>query len=114
MNRKVKFWILFLLGFFLLMPFAFLSLMASTSLYALLYAFAYLGAFLIYTQLLYRHVYKRLNPKYPLAPPEGHVDIYFPRTKIPRPVYEDVRRYPEFFHEKEKKHKTTRKVRKKS
>lgn len=26
---------------------------------------------------------------YPLVPPEGKADVYFPRTKIPRPIHED-------------------------
>jgi len=28
------------------------------------------------------------------------MDAYFPRTNVPRPIYEDVRRYPKFFGKK--------------
>jgi len=48
-------------------------------------------------------------------PPEGRMDIYFPRTDIPRPIHEDVRRYPEFFKKKKKKkYKRIRQVKKKT
>ena len=30
-----------------------------------------------------------------MAPPEGKMDIYFPRTNIPRPIHEDFRRMQE-------------------
>lgn len=39
--------------------------------------------------------YVRLHLKktrYPLVPPEGKADIYFPRTDIPRPIHEDLRK----------------------
>jgi len=38
-----------------------------------------------------RH-FKKEKLRYPLVPPEGKSDVYFPRTKIPRPIYEDMRR----------------------
>jgi len=41
-----------------------------------------------------RH-YRKEKVRYPLVPPEGRADVYFPRTKIPRPIYEDVRRMQE-------------------
>jgi len=90
--------------------------MAAPSLYGILFATQFLGWFFLYCYLIYRSVYRGAKPKYPLAPPEGRMsDHYFPRTKIPRPIYEDARRYPEFF--KRKKMKTwekRRKVKKKS
>jgi hypothetical protein len=33
--------------------------------------------------------------QYPLVPPEGKADVYFPRTKIPRPIHEDFRKMDE-------------------
>lgn len=36
--------------------------------------------------------FRMKEARYPLVPPEGKADVYFPRTKIPRPVYEDMRR----------------------
>lgn len=38
---------------------------------------------------------RRRRVQYPIVPPEGKPDIYFPRTKIPRPVYEDFRKMDE-------------------
>lgn len=35
------------------------------------------------------------HPKYPLVPPEGKGDIYFPRSDIPRPIFEDFRKMRE-------------------
>jgi len=51
-----------------------------------------------------------------MMPPEGRMtDYYFPRSRIPRPIYEDVRRYPEFFEKKKKKkYKRIRQVKKKT
>jgi len=56
----------------------------------------------------HRSVYRRAKPKYPIIPPEGRTDIIFPRTDIPRPINEDVRRYPEFFGKEKKKRKAER------
>jgi hypothetical protein len=77
------------------------------SILAQLYAgIALLSAcFLFYSYLVYTASYLRLKRKYPLVPPEGRPDIYSPRTNIPRPVYEDVRRYPKFFKKKRQKKK---------
>jgi len=38
-----------------------------------------------------RH-FRKEKLRYPLVPPEGKGDVYFPRTKIPRPIHEDMRR----------------------
>ena len=45
----------------------------------------------------YFHVrlYQKKKAKYPIVPPEGRTDIYFPRTDIPRPVHADFRRMQE-------------------
>jgi len=110
LGRKEKFWASFLLGLFIYIPFFIFSIMIQFPLAAILQ----LGGFLFYCYGLYRWVYKKVEPKYPLVPPEGRMtDIYFPRSRIPRPIYEDVRRYPEFF-EKKKKYKRIRQVKKKT
>jgi len=85
------------------MPFILISVLTQLFIYAATFA----SGFLIYCYMLYRHVYKREKPRYPLVPPEGRTDIYFPRTDIPRPIYEDVQRYPQFF--KHKRRKKTKK-----
>jgi len=89
---------------------------AGFSLYGILFATSFLGWFFIYCYLIYRFVYKGAKPKYPVVPPEGRMtDHYFPRTRVPRPIYEDVRRYPEFFKRKKmKKWEKRRKVKKNS
>jgi len=38
---------------------------------------------------------QKKKPRYPMVPPEGKGDIYFPRTDIPRPIHEDFRRIEE-------------------
>ena len=102
MKPKRKFWLLLLLGIVIFMPFSFVALFiqvttAGRSVFRLLSAAPFSGGFILYCYLLYRFVYKAGKPEYPLVPPEGRMDIYFPRTDIPRPVHEDVRRYPDAF-----------------
>jgi len=109
LDKKAKFWLFFLLGLCIYIPFLLFSIMVQLSLAAI----SFLVCFLVYCYFLYRFVYKRAEPKYPLVPPEGRMDIYFPRTRIPRPIHEDVRRYPEFFEKKKRKYKRTRRVKKK-
>lgn len=50
-------------------------------------------AFTIY--FLYVRLFQKKEARYPLVPPEGKVDIYFPRTNIPRPVHADFRKMQE-------------------
>ena len=38
---------------------------------------------------------KKKEAQHPLVPPQGKVDIYFPRTDIPRPIREDFRKVQE-------------------
>lgn len=107
MRRKVKFWLLFLLGVCIFIPFFLFSIIiqvfiAGFSIFGLLYAAPFLGGFTIYCYLLYHSIYKGAKTKYPIVPPEGRTDIYFPRTNIPRPIHEDVRRHPKFFKRKKK------------
>jgi len=110
LRKKAKFWIFFLLGICIYLPFLFLSIIVEMLLAVLLF----FGCFLIYCYSIYRSVYKRVEPKYPAVPPEGRMDIYSPRTNIPRPIYEDMQRYPEFFKRKKKKYERARRVKKKS
>jgi hypothetical protein len=63
------------------------------------------ACFLFYSYLVYTATYLKLKRKYPLAQPEGQLDIYFPRSNIPRPIYEDVQRHPRFFKKKRQKKK---------
>lgn len=65
-------------------------------------AITYIGVYLFTSYFLYLRYTKGVRPKYPLASPVKDQDIYFPRTNIPRPIYQDYREHPEFF-EKEKK-----------
>jgi len=110
LNKKAKFWIFFFLGIFIYIPFSLLFIVVQMFLPAILF----FGCFLVYCYFLYRFVYKGKKPKYPMVPPEGRMDIYFPRTDIPRPIYEDMQRYPEFFKRKKRKYERTRKMKKKS
>ena len=43
---------------------------------------------------LYVRFYKK-KPQYPMVPPEGKPDVYFPRSDIPRPIFDDARRMQE-------------------
>jgi len=110
LNRKVKLWLLLLLGICIYTPLIFLYAIANILAGAIVSSIC----FLLYCYLLYHFVYKREKPKYPMVPPEGRMDIYFPRTNIPRPIYEDVQRYPAFFGKKKRKYERTRRVKKKS
>jgi len=101
LKRKNKFLALLFLGLIVFVP----LIIFSVTFYLFVYSFAYIFAFFVYCAILYKHVYKGKKPKYPLVPPEGQTDIYFPRTDIPRPIYEDVRRYPGFFKPKKKRRK---------
>jgi len=110
LNKKAKFQLLFLLGICIYIPFILFSIIAQMFLSAILFSVC----FLFYCYGLYHFVWKRAKPKYPMVPPEGRMDVYFPRTNIPRPIYEDVQRYPEFFKRKKRKDERTRRVKKKS
>jgi len=106
-RRKVKFWLLLLLGVSIFTPFILFSiivqlLLSSVTIFGIMYTAPFLAGFVIYCFLLYRF-YRGKESKYPIMPPEGRTDIYFPRTDIPRPIHEDTRRYPKFFKTKKKK-----------
>jgi hypothetical protein len=40
----------------------------------------------------YVRIHRQRKPVHPFGPPDGKPDIYFPRSDIPRPLYEDMRR----------------------
>jgi len=106
-RRKVKFWLLLLLGVSIFLPFILFSiiiqlLLSSITIFGIIYTSPFLVGFVIYCFFLYRF-YQGKESKYPIVPPEGRTDIYFPRTDIPRPIHEDTRRYPKFFKTKRKK-----------
>lgn len=62
--------------------------------------------------LVYRATMRNVKPKYPIVSPEGHPDVYTGR--MPRPIYEDMERYPWFFKKKRTKKKLdNKKIKKK-
>jgi fatty acid desaturase len=54
-----------------------------------------------------RHRKRRVQ--YPLVPPEGKADVYFPSSRIPRPIHEDFRKMEERKRKLKKLRKMTRK-----
>ena len=61
----------------------------------------FVAGFFFSAYWLYRITIRNIKPKYPLVNPEGHPDIY--SGCMPRPIYEDVERYPWFFRKKRKR-----------
>ena len=104
LHHRVKFYLLFLLGVCIFLPIIFMSILKQNYMGTALYS----ACFLFYSYLVYTATYLRVKRKYPLVPPEGRPDIYFPRTNIPRPIYEDARRArarAKFFKRKRQKRK---------
>lgn len=104
LHRRVKFYLLFMLGVSVFWPFIYLSILTRAYQEIVLVS----ACFVFYSYLVYTATYTRLKRKYPMVPPEGRPDIYFPRTNIPRPIYEDAQRARErakFFKKKEQKKK---------
>jgi hypothetical protein len=66
------------------------------------------GAIALTIYYFYVRLYLKKKARYPIVPPEGKTDIYFPRTDIPRPVYADFRRMKEKKRRLEKIKKKTR------
>jgi hypothetical protein len=99
LHGRVKFYLLLLFGVCIFLPFIYMSILAQ--LYVGIALFS--AFFLFYSYLVYAATYLRLKRKYPMVPPEGRPDIYFPRTNIPRPIYEDAQRHPRFFKKKRQK-----------
>ena len=48
-------------------------------------------------------VRKRRKSRYPFAFPGLVSDCYFPGSNIPRPIFRDVREYPQYFKVKKKR-----------
>jgi hypothetical protein len=90
-----------MLGVCMFLPFIYLSSLAQVYKGIALFS----AGFLFYSYLVYTTIYLRSKRKYPLVPPEGQPDIYFPRTNIPRPIYEDVQRHPKSFRKKRRREK---------
>jgi hypothetical protein len=107
LDRKARFW----LGFLLVV------VMYSLPITGFAYAgwtwplAIVLGAFVFSIYVVYRMTIKNLRLKYPIVSPEGHPDIYTGR--MPRPIYEDMQRYPRFFKKKRLKKLDNKKIRKK-
>jgi len=59
------------------------------------------AGFFVSVYWLYRITIKNIKPRYPLVNPEGHPDIYSGR--MPRPINEDIEKYPWFFKKRRKK-----------
>ena len=98
LRKKTKFWLFFSLGAIISVPIILFLIVVQMYLYAAVYFVFFLFA----CYGLYYRVYKGMKPKYPEMPPDGKPDIYY-AAGIPRPVYEDVRRYPWFFKKKRRK-----------
>ena len=109
-HKRVKLQLLLLLGICIYLPFVYMSMLIQF--YAGIAAWSV--CFILYGYFVYHFVYKGSKPKYPMVPPEGRPDIYYPRTNIPRPIYEDIQRYPEFFEKKKGKFKKMRRLKRKS
>lgn len=101
MRREAKTLLLLLLGVVIFTPFiiGFTVLQAEVrfSLHGGLFLLSFSVPLIFYCFFLYRYSRGKWRTKYPIVPPEGRTDIYFPRTDIPRPIHEDTRRYPRFF-----------------
>ena len=75
------------------------------------FLFAALACFAFSIYMVYRLTIRNVKLKYPIVSPEGNPDVYTGR--MPRPIYEDARRYPWFFKKKRKTIKKKEKIRKK-
>jgi hypothetical protein len=109
-RRKLKFWLLLVLGMIVFAPPLILSVafqlqIGALTLQGALLSISLLGSLVIYCILLYQSVYRRKKPRYPLVPPEGRTDIYFPRSDIPRPIHGDAKRSPDTLKKRMKKYK---------
>jgi hypothetical protein len=59
------------------------------------------AAFVFFVYMVYRVTIRNVKLKYPIVSPEGHPNVYTGR--MPRPVYEDMERYPRLFKKKRNK-----------
>jgi hypothetical protein len=94
MRRKTRFWLGFLFVVLLyLLPIG--GLAYAGLIWPLALAVA---AFVFSVYFVYWVTIRNAKLKYPLVNPEGRPDVYTGR--MPRPIYEDVQRYPWFFRKK--------------
>jgi hypothetical protein len=108
LQRKTR----FLVGLILVASLFALPIIIAITVNALWTLALFTAGFFASVYWLYRITIRNIKPRYPLVNPEGHPDIYSGR--MPRPIYEDVERYPWFFKKKRKKTAdNTKKVRKK-
>jgi len=71
-----------------------------------------LGTIVFTLYYVYVRLYLKKKARYPVVPPEGRTDIYFPRTDIPRPVHADFRKMQEKKRRFEKIRKIIRRTKK--
>jgi hypothetical protein len=107
LDRKTRFWAGFLFVVFIYsLPIAGLFVAG---------AFWYLAivviCFFFSVYMVYRATIRNIKPRYPIVNPEGHPDVYSGR--MPRPIYEDMERYPWFFNKKKRNRVEKKKVKKK-
>ena len=108
-KRLLQIWIVLVLVTIGLPLACLISLRNALSIYGLYGFCIYLGFIAFGLYWFYVRYYQRKKPRYPLAPPEGKADIYFPRTNIPRPIHEEFRRMQK---KKRKQAKTEKIIRK--
>ena len=108
MNRRNR----FLFGFILVTLFFSLAMIMVASVNAFQWLVILLIGYSLGVYQVYRMTMKNIRLKYPLVNPEGHPDVYSGR--MPRPIYEDARRYPWFFNKKRKAVKKKEKIRKRA
>ncbi len=103
MRRKTR----FLVGLALLASLFALPIIIAVTVNAIWILALLVAGFFVTVYQLYRMTIRNIKPKYPLVNPEGHPDIYSGR--MPRPIHEDMERYPWFFKTRRKKTRTTQK-----
>jgi len=103
LDRKTR----FLVGFLLLICLFALPIVIAITVQAIWFLALFVGAFLVCVYMLYRMTIKNIKLKYPLVSPEGHPDVYTGR--MPRPIYEDMEKYPWFFRKKHAKERRRKK-----
>jgi hypothetical protein len=100
LNRRKRFF----LGFILVTGLFILPMVIAASVNALEWLAIFLVLYSLGVYQVYRMTIRNIRPKYPfLVNPEGHPDIYSGR--MPRPMFEDVERYPWFFSKKRRARK---------
>jgi hypothetical protein len=100
-----------LFGFVLVTSLFALPIIIAASVNALQWLAIFLICYSLGVYQVHRMTIRNIKPKYPLTNPEGRPDVYSGR--MPRPIYEDMERYPWFFNKKRKTVRKEEKVRKK-